>query len=250
MGVDMGDLDGTGQPAIWVTNYENELHALYRNLSKNNEASFLFQTPGSGIAAIGQKFVGWGTGFVDIDHHGYEDLVVVNGHAIRFPTTTGRRQKPVLLRNQAGKFKVMTDRGGAYFAGEHLSRGMTIGDLDNDGAMDLVVANMNEPAAILRNIACNSKVNHWAGFKLVRPDKSDVVGARLEVVVSGRSMYRYAKGGGSYASSPDRRLVVGLGPTDKIEAVKVRWPDGKIETFSGAQVDRYHKLVMGSGKAE
>jgi len=250
MGVDMGDLDGSGLPAIWVTNYENELHALYRNLTKNKEASFLFQTPGSGIAAIGQKYVGWGTGFVDIDHHGYEDLVVVNGHAIRFPTTTGRKQKPVLLRNTAGKFKVMTDRGGAYFSADHLSRGMCIGDLDNDGAMDLAVANMNEPAAVLKNTACASNGTHWAGFSLSKPDKGDVVGSRLEIVAGGRSQFRFSKGGGSYASSPDRRLVVGLGANDKIERVTVRWPDGKEESFTGAQIDRYQKLVQGTGKAE
>ncbi len=250
MGVDMGDLDGSGLPAIWVTNYENELHALYRNLSKNKEASFLFQTPGSGIAAIGQKYVGWGTGFVDIDHHGYEDLVVVNGHAIRFPTTTGRKQKPVLLRNTAGKFKVMTDRGGDYFSSDHLSRGMCLGDLDNDGATDMLVANMNEPAAVLKNIACGSNGLHWAGFSLAKPDKGDVTGARVEVVAGGRSQFRFAKGGGSYASSPDRRLVVGLGTGDKIDRVTVRWPDGKQESFSGARIDRYQKLVQGSGKAE
>ena len=250
MGVDAGDLDGSGMASIWVTNYENELHALYRNMSKKQEASFLFHTPGSGIAAIGQKYVGWGTGFVDIDHHGNEDLVVVNGHAIRFPTTTGRRQRPVLLRNNGGKFKVMTDRGGSYFAEDHLSRGMCIGDLDNDGAMDLVVANMNEPAGVLRNSACGKNGFHWAGFSLARPDRSDVTGARLEVVSGGKSRYRFAKGGGSYASSPDRRLVVGLGPNDAIEGVKVRWPDGKEEVFGGVAVDRYQKLVMGTGKAQ
>lgn len=250
MGVDMGDLDGSGLPSIWVTNYENELHALYRNLSRNKEASFLFQTPGSGIAAIGQKYVGWGTGFVDIDHHGYEDLVVANGHAIRFPTTTGRRQKPVLLRNMAGKFKAMTDRGGPYFASDHLSRGLCIGDLNNDGAMDLTVANMNEPAAVLKNIACGTNGFHWVGFSLAKPDKGDVVGARLEVVAGGRSQFRFAKGGGSYASTPDRRLVVGLGATDKVDSVKVRWPDGKEELFSGVALDKYQRLVMGAGKAE
>ena len=249
MGVDAGDLDGSGLPSIWVTNYENELHALYRNLSKNGASSFIFQTPGAGIAAIGQKFVGWGTGFVDLDHHGYEDLVVVNGHAIRHPTTTGRKQRPVLLRNTAGKFKAISNLGGPYFAEDHLSRGMAIGDLDNDGAMDMVVANMNEPAGVLHNIGCGHDSNHWAGFTLAKPGNKDVVGARLEVVAAGKSRYRFAKGGGSYASSPDRRLVVGLGTTASIEAVKVRWPDGKEESFTGTLADKYWRLTQGEGQA-
>jgi hypothetical protein len=116
--------------------------------------------------------------------------------------------------------------------------------------MDLVVANMNEPAGVLRNSACGKNGFHWAGFSLARPDRSDVTGARLELVSGGKSRYRFAKGGGSYASSPDRRMVVGLGSNNAIEGVKVRWPDGKEEVFGGVAVDRYQKLVMGTGKAQ
>src|SRR5262249_26510478 len=96
--------DGGGVRWLWVTNYENELHALYRNLGRKERVLFLYHTPASGIAAIGQKYVGWGTGFLDLDHHGWEDLFIVNGHAIRYPTGADRRQRPVLLRNRGGKF--------------------------------------------------------------------------------------------------------------------------------------------------
>ena len=148
------------------------------------------------------------------------------GQACRFPLHTCRRPEPGLMGNTAGKFKGMTDRGGDYFSSDHLSRGMCLGDLDNDGATDMVVANMNEPAAVLKNIACGSNGLHWAGFSLAKPDKGDVTGARVEVVAGGRSQFRFAKGGGSYASSPDRRLVVGLGTGDKIDRVTVRGPGG------------------------
>ncbi len=244
MGTDAGDPEGTGKPWLWVTNYENELHALYKNLCTKDRAFFLFSTPASGIAAIGQKYVGWGTGFVDLDHHGWEDLFIVDGHAIRFPTGTTRRQKPVLLRNTGGgKFKDITTRGGPYFRQQHLARGLALGDLDNDGAVDAVVSHMNEPAAVLRNEA--GAGNHWLGVGLEGKGHADVVGARVVLEAAGRKQTRFAKGGGSYASSPDRRFVFGLGPADKIDKVTVVWPDGKEQAWANLPTDRYHVLVQG-----
>src|SRR5262249_21010711 len=97
LGTAAADCDGSGRPCLWCTNYENEMHGLYRQRSNG---TFLFSTPASGIAAIGRQFVGFGTGFLDIDNHGWEDLVIANGHVIRFPTGAPVRQRPVLLRNK------------------------------------------------------------------------------------------------------------------------------------------------------
>jgi hypothetical protein len=249
MGVDAGDPDGSGQPWIWVTNYENEQHALYRNLCHKDHVHFLYFTPASGITAIGQKYVGWGTGFVDLDHHGWEDLFVVNGHAIRYPATASRRQKPVLLRNVGGgKFKEFTARGGPYFRESHLARGAALGDLDNDGKIDAVVSHMNEPAAVLRNVASTGG-NHWLGVRLAGKGHADVVGARVVLEAGGRKQTRFAKGGGSYASSGDRRLVFGLGTTDKVDRVRVYWPDGTEQEWAGLAVGRYHALTQGEKAA-
>jgi hypothetical protein len=243
MGVDAGDPFGTGRPALWVTNYENELHALYRNECNKDRPFFIFATPSAGIAAIGQKFVGWGTGFVDVDHHGHEDLVIVNGHAIRYPTGATRRQKPVLLRNQGGKFKDITPRGGPYFRQEHLARGMVLADLDNDGKVDVVVSHMNDPVAVLRNVAPDG--DHWLGVELAGKGHADVVGARVVLEAGGRKQTRFAKGGGSYASSPDRRLVFGLGEAKQVEKLTVFWPDGTQQGWTGLPIDRYHTLTQG-----
>lgn len=243
MGVDAGDPFGLGRPSIWVTNYENELHALYRNECTPARPFFLFVTPAAGIAAIGQKFVGWGTGFVDVDHDGFEDIVVVNGHAIRYPTGTTRRQKPVLLRNRDGKFKDATPRGGPYFRQEHLARGLVMADLDNDGKVDLVASHMNDPVAVLRNVAPDG--HHWLGVELARKDHADVVGARVVLEAGGRKQTRFAKGGGSYASSPDRRLVFGLGDADAVDKVTAHWPDGTQQEWTGLRPDRYHVLTQG-----
>ena len=156
MGVDAADYDGCGRPSIWVTNYEDEQHALYHNDCKGDSILFYHRTSSSGIGALGQKYVGWGTAFLDLDHDGWEDLFIADGHAIRYPTKPGssRRQKPVLLRNQGdGKFKNLTAQGGPYFEKDHLSRGVGFGDLDNDGRIDAIVSHLNEPVSVLQNTA-------------------------------------------------------------------------------------------------
>ena len=248
MGVDAGDPDCVGLPYLWVTNYEKELHALYKNRSNKGNVHFTFHTPASGIAALDQTYVGWGTGFLDLDHHGWEDLVVSNGHAIRYPSATTRSQKPVLLRNQNGKFKDITARGGPYFQKAHLGRGLAIGDLNNDGKMDLVIAHINEPIAILKNVAQGS--NHWIGIELVGKDFADVVGTRVMVEAGGRKQYRFAKGGGSYASAPDKRFVVGIEASEKVDRVVVRWPNGIEGEWVGLNPDQYHKFRQGSPGGE
>jgi hypothetical protein len=245
MGVDAGDPEGTGRPALWVTNYENEFHALYRNHSAGNNVTFVFATQSSGIGVIGQKFVGWGTGFADFDHDGWEDIFIANGHAIRYPTGTTRSQRPVLFLNRGGKFKDITARGGGYFGKAHLSRGVVLADLDNDGKTDTVVSNVNQPTAVLRNVAPTAD-RHWVGVELVGEGHRDVVGARVSLEAGGRTQTRFAKGGGSYASSPDRRHVFGLGAEPKVAKLAVVWPDGSRQEWADVPTDRYHIVVQGN----
>lgn len=255
MGVDAGDPEGTGRPAVWVTNYEGELHALYRNITTAaDRPSFLHVTRATGLGAAGRKFVGWGTGFADLDHDGWEDLVIADGHAIRFPATADRRQRPVLFRNtgdrpaDAGgrereRFVDVSRRGGSYFAGQHLARGAVLVDLDNDGRQDWVVSHVNDPAAVLRNVAPAG--HHWVGVCLEGKGHADVVGAKVTLGSNGRTQTRFARGGGSYASSPDRRLVFGLGPTAAVVKLTVTWPDGSTQEFADVPVDGYVVVTQG-----
>ncbi|HVK15967.1 MAG TPA: CRTAC1 family protein [Fimbriiglobus sp.] len=253
MGVDAADCDATGRPSLLVTNYQNELPALYRNLSAPGKPRFVYGTAQAGLAAMGSHNVGFGTGFLDVDNDGWEDIVIVNGHVIRHPSSSSVRQKPILFRNggRRGKSSSLSftdagDSGGAFFRTAHQSRGLAVGDLDNDGRPDLVISHVNEPVTLLRNGAGGG--NHWLGIQLVAPGYRDVVGARLTLEVDGQTLSRFAKAGGSYLSSGDRRHLLGLGAAETVGRLTVTWPWGQVDHWDGLAVDRYWTLAAG-GKA-
>jgi hypothetical protein len=259
MGVAAGDYDGSGRPSLFVTNYENEMHALYRN---DGREFFTFQTQRSGIAAIGRLYVGFGTGFIDVDNDGWEDLMIANGHVIRHPQAAPLKQRPVLLHNTAkGKetrFENYTTRGGPYFRADHVGRGIAFGDLDNDGRIDMVISHLNEPVVLLRN-ECGEG-NHWLGLELATKDHRDVVGTKVILKVGNQTLTRFITAGGSYLSSSDRRCVFGLGQATKIDELAIFWPAdsdtgrrlnqnwasrGGFDITTQFPIDRYHRLIQG-----
>jgi hypothetical protein len=251
MGVDVGDYNHTGLPSIIVTTYEGEKPALYRNLGRGE--LFRYGTSPAGLGALGRSYVGFGTVFLDVDNDGWEDLVMVNGHAIRFPGEAGLRQHPVMLRNQGGQFEEVTLQAGPYFRGKHVGRGLAVGDLDNDGRPDLVISHLNEPVVLLRNVAGGGRpANHWLGIALKGKGHADVVGARLTLEVNGQRLTRFAKGGGSYLSASDPRHLFGLGKADRVERLTVAWPSGRTQVCQGKDlaVDRYWTLVEGEKEPE
>lgn len=251
MGVAVGDPFGSGRESLFVTNFGAEPNSLYRNLD-----GILFEDAGasSGAGPIGQPAVRWGTGFADFDNDGWEDLVLCNGHVFRH-TPGGTGQKPIVLHNEphpklTGErwFADVSRRGGSYFQAVHRGRGLAIGDLNNDGYPDVIVSHVNEPVAILRNEAKSG--HHWLGVQLVGRGHADTVGAKATLQTEGRTLTRFVKGGGSYLSSSDRRLLFGLGASTRAGRLTVAWPSGRTEHWDELAIDRYHRLEEGSGAAD
>jgi len=252
MGVDVGDCDGSGRLSLFVGNFESEEHALYRNLGK---ASFRYGSRTSGIAALGRHLVAFGLGFVDFDRDGQLDIVISNGHVLRHPASGLRKQEAVLLHNtrQAGdppgkvKFANVSASGGEYFRKPHLGRGVAMGDLDNDGRIDMVISHLNDPVAVLRNVAPENF--QWIGIALRGQAPRDAIGAKLVLEQDGTQQVRVIKGGGSYLSTSDRRIVFSL-KKDADYRLTVRWPFGNEQSWDAATLgqNRYVELVEGDDR--
>jgi hypothetical protein len=255
MGVDAGDYEGTGRPALWVTNFQGDLHGLYANRGKER---FDHRSRVAGISVIGQHWVGFGTGFLDVDNDGWEDLIIVNGHVLQNPILGSTfKQRPFLLRNIESRgrrfFQDISTQGGPYFQMPNLGRGLAIGDLDNDGWADVVVSHTNSPVALLRNeTAAGQKSPHrWLGLTLKGKENRDIVGSTVIVeLASGRKLTRFAKGGGSYLSASDPRLLFGLGATEEVKQLTVKWSWGQSQSWPKDRFEINHYWELHEGQAE
>jgi len=249
MGVDAADCDGAGRLSVFVTNFDGEEHALYRNLGGG---LFLYSSRAAGVAAIGRRYVGFGTGFIDFDRDGEPDLFIASGHVLRRPSGK-RQQDAVLLHNfrQPGdppgrvRFANASAAGGDYFRVPHLGRGVAFGDLDNDGKIDIVINHTNEPVTLLRNVL--EPANQWLGVALVGKAPRDAVGAVLTLTQGDRRQLQAVKGGGSYLSSNDPRCVFAL-PLNPNFQLKVRWPSGREQTWHGVELGLGGYVVLHEGE--
>jgi hypothetical protein len=246
MGVDAGDVDENGLPELFVTNFYLEHNTLYRNLGKNlfNDASHW-----SGVAAGSIHAVGWGTAIEDFDNDGWPDILVVNGHVDDNLSQIGRSepyaQLPGLWRNVgAGRFEKMQSEIGPYFESAHVARGAAFGDLDNDGAIDVVVSHKDEPATILRNTSrtLDANAQHaWIQLQLTGVlSNRDAIGAAIECHVGSRTIHRQIRGGRSYLSAHDMRVTIGLGDAQGVDRIVIRWPCGGTQELANPEIRKLH----------
>jgi len=250
MGVDAADYDHDGWIDLFEANVDHEMFSLYHN--DGNEAFSDAALP-SGIGQATQMLSGWGLKFFDYDNDGNLDLLLVNGHPDdkidkRVPGVTFL--EPMLLFQNTGKgFKNVSTTSGSVFATPLAGRGLALGDFNNDGSVDVLVTQNNRAPLLLRNNA--GRQSHWLGMKLVgRKANIDAIGAKVTYRSGDFERHQFKVGGGSYLSSHDPRMVLGLGQRTKIDWLEVKWPQpsGKTERFTNLPIDGYISIVEGEGK--
>jgi hypothetical protein len=248
MGVDAADYDGDGKLDLFVTNYEAESNTLYRNLG---DGTFADTTYRAGLALPSLSWVGFGTNFFDMDNDADQDLFVANGHimdqAFLSDTTTYPQRKQV-YENEGGRFKDVSSGAGEVFEEPQVGRGTAFGDWDDDGDPDVLVLNNDDVPNLLRNETENG--NHWTLLRIVgRRSNRDGIGAFIRIETGGKAQVDELRSGTSYLAQNDLRLHFGLGATERIDRIEIRWPSGSIETFADLPVDR-RLLITEGGEAE
>jgi hypothetical protein len=252
MGVDAGDFDGDGDEDLVMTHLMDETNTFYTNLGNG---LFTDRTIQIGFTATTGRYTGFGARWIDYDNDGWLDLLIVNGAVRTLPDLARQgdryplRQPKQLLRGHEGQRLVdVSAQAGPAFALPEVSRGAAFGDVDNDGDTDVLVLNSNGPARLLLNQV--GARHHWLGLRLVGTrGQRDMLGARVEVVREGRpSLWRRVQTDGSYASANDARILVGLGAETRVKAVRVHWPDGRVESWSEIAIDRYTTLRQGTAQ--
>jgi hypothetical protein len=264
MGVDAGDFDNDGDEDLVITNWLDQMNALYLNDGAGN---FEDRRAATGLGAPSLAKTGFGAGWLDFDRDGWLDLFVANGSVATIEALARAndpfplKMTPQLYRNLGtGRFEDVSSRAGSVFKIADVGRGAAFGDIDNDGDTDIIVGNTNGKVRVLVNGEPNR--NHWVGLRFVgravqargggdpqRVALRDQLGARVQIVRTNTpTLWRRARADGSYASANDPRVLVGLGASAETPRVKVTWPDGRVEEFSNVPIDRYVTLEEGAGK--
>jgi len=238
MGVDFADYNNDGWPDIVVTNLANQRYALYQN---NGDGTFTYVSLNTGIGQMTLAHSGWGVRFFDYDNDGWKDLLVAQGHdldtiELNYPNL--RYREPLLLaRNTGHGFVDVSAQSGNVFAQAWVSRGMAVGDLDNDGRLDAVVTTNDGPVHILHNET--STQNHWLLLNLVgHKSNRDAIGAEVTLVTKLGPQYATVSTTGSYLSASDKRVHFGLGRESAAQRIEIRWPSGIRQMLKDVPADQ------------
>jgi len=245
MGVDSADFDQDGWQDLFVTNVDQEMYSIYRN---NHDLSFDDRARPIGLGRLTRLMSGWGVKFFDYDNDGNADLFIANGHPddkIESHSSHVRYKEPLLLfHNNGDTLENVSANAGPTFQQSFAARGMAIGDFNNDGAVDVLVAVNDGPPLLLKNVAASQ--NHWLGVRLIGKESNpDAVGASITWQAGDLKRSRLKVGGGSYLSSHDPREVLGIGKRKKIDKLEIGWPQpsGRVDIFTDLPIDRYITIV-------
>jgi enediyne biosynthesis protein E4 len=249
MGADSADFNQDGWMDLFLSDLNAEVYSLYQN---KHDESFEDVAASWGIAKVTRSMSGWGLKFFDYDNDGELDLMIANGSPddlIEEIYGAFKYREPLLLfRNTGNTFTDVSRQSGPVFEKSFSGRGLAIGDFNNDGAIDVLVAvNDGAPILLRNNIG---RDNHWLGVRLVgKKSNADAIGARLTYQAGDLKRSRMKVGGGGYLSSHDPRVVLGIGKRKKVDLLEVKWPQpgGGVEHFTSLPIDRYITIVEGTG---
>ena len=243
MGVDAADYDGDGWQDLFVANIDQELFSLYQN---QKDLTFI-DKPGE-IGQSTRLLSGWGLKFFDYDNDGDPDLMLANGHPddmVELQSLKVKYKEPLLMfENVNGKYVNVSARSGAIFQKDFPARGLSVGDYDNDGDLDVLIINNGDAPVLLRNEGGNR--NNWLGLELVATRSNPgAVGAIITWEAGGVKRSRLKTSGGSYLSSHDPREILGLGKAAKVDSIEVKWPSGRVDKLTNVTPNKYVKVVEG-----
>ena len=247
MGATAGDYDGDGYLDIFKTNFSSDTNTLYRNLGNG---TFRDVTIRAGLA-LQTKYVKWGTAFVDIDNDGWKDLFVAAGHVYPFVDKSGlgeefHQPRQLYWNRGDGQFFDMSSTVGPGVTARHSSRGIAVGDLDNDGSEEIVVVNLFEPPSLLKNFGPRGNA---LLVQALTASGRDAPGARITVTSGARKQIDEVRSGGYHISQGDFRVHFGLGPITKAD-VTIRWPQGATEKFKDVAANQWIVAREGQGIVE
>ena len=242
MGTAFTDYDNNGFPDIFVNSLPNQKYALFRN----SDGIFEDDSRATGLAAASRMHSGWGAGLADFDNDGWKDLLVAQSHVMdnieELQSNLRYREPLLVLRNRTGRFIDVTKQSGAAVRVSRAARGAAFGDLDNDGRVDVVLSVNGEAAVLLRNTSRSA--HHWLSVELTGSRSNrDGVGTRLRIVGSdGQQHHSMVSPAGSYLSSNDKRVHFGVGASDVIKTLEIRWPSGVVQLIENVKPDQILKL--------
>ena len=244
MGAAAADYNRDGKLDIFKTNFIDDSNTLYRN---DGDGMFVDETLSTGLG-VHTEFLGWGTAFVDFDQDGWKDIFVVNGHVYaavdRANINERFKQSRLLYWNRRdGKFHDISSEAGPAIVEARSSRGMALGDFDNDGTLEIVVVNMHEAPSLLKNFG--EKGNSLLVSALTASGR-DAIGARITVTAGGFSQTDEVRSGDHYMSQSDFRLHYGLASDTRAD-IQIRWPDGKKQTFEKIAANQWVIIQQGKG---
>ena len=247
-GSDFGDYDNDGELDLYISDFQGSSDHLWHNDGKGN---FDEVSDEAGITGPTHNVLSFGGGFVDYDNDGLLDLFIANGHV--YPeieqASPGTRYKQVnsLFHNEGhGKFVDIGTLTGISAQAPHAARGVAFADFDNDGFVDVLVANNGDPPLLLHN---NGNGNHFINFKLVGTKSNrDAMGARIRMVAAGVTQIREIAGGGSYLSQSDLRANFGIGKSTTAQRVEIRWPSGEMQVFDDVAGDKFYLIQEGQNE--